>query len=68
MQKTLVKYILIVPLFFLYFSLFGFIWNRLHLGEITGDIGVLIGTLLVLILSGVLAVLTSDKIIEVIRK
>ncbi|WOV82986.1 hypothetical protein PGH26_08515 [Sporosarcina jeotgali] len=68
MQRTIIGYFLIVLLFIVYFKASSFLWNILRLGGLTGEIGVLIGTLLILVLSFVFAKITSDKLIEVLNR
>lgn len=67
MKKRLIKYFLIVLLFVTYFSLVSFIWNRLGLGGIAGGVGVFGGTAIVLISSVVLSIITSHKLMDMIR-
>lgn len=68
MNLRLVKAGIIIVLFILYFKLFSWIWNFTGIGVLVGDIGVLFGSLAVLLTCGILSVLTSEKVIEVIRR
>ena len=67
-QRTIIGYFLIVLLFIVYFKVSAFLWSFLRLGELTGGIGVLFGTLLILVLSFVFAKITSDKLIEALNR
>ncbi|WP_368652585.1 hypothetical protein AB4Y30_12590 [Ornithinibacillus sp. 4-3] len=65
MAKTIVKYILYIIFTLIYLWLIQtFIWNHL---PIHSSAGVTIGSIIVFIISAVLAILTSDKIIKMLK-
>lgn len=64
-MKNIVNYLLIVLFFIVYLKIIQFfVWRHL---PIHSSFGVLVGTLFVLIITVVLAIVTVNKIAEIIR-
>lgn len=63
-QKRFADYILTAVFLVIYIMSFSVVWRYI---PISSSFGVLIGTLIVLIISAVLAIISSNKLIEAIK-
>lgn len=63
MEKKIAEYLLIVIFFIIYILIFNFIWDHL---PAFSSIGVLLGSVIVLLISILLSIITTNKLIDVL--